>query len=223
MSEVSIQQGVEQGSRESLSQETARHVADFLAVVRAWRVRKTPRSVWASCVAILFAFVLGWVGGNIRGISDGVLLESSMNAALLGASVEGRERGRDYLGDYFFARAADRLVKQQVASESHGFKDLLWDKSSVLDWTRSLKADNQRRMVSRLAEQRLKYLRPASEETLRELAAAKREWLPAQHAQHYSITALEYSTLLGRTVSAEQLVFDAELRNALGIVRTQQN
>jgi hypothetical protein len=222
MSENSMQQGAEQRWREPLSIEASRHATDFLMAFHGWRRKETPLAIWMALVAIVVAFVLGWAGGNARGISDGSLIESRMNAALLGVSAEGRGDGRDYLGDYFFARAADRLVTEQVSSESRGFKDRLWEQSSFFYWIGRVKPEDQRRIVTRVAEQRLKYLQPASAATLRELAAAKRDWLPAHQAQNYGNTARDYSKLLGRTISAEQLVFDAELRNNLGIVRTQQ-
>ncbi len=222
MSEISTHQDAEQGRRESFSQETARHAADFLAAFRSWRRRKTSPANWLIFATIVFTFVLGWAGGNVRGISDGLLLESTLNASLLAVSAEGRGDGRDYLDDYFFARAADRLVKMQVSEESRSFKDRIWEQLSLIYWIRSVKPENQVRTVVRVAEQRLKYLQPASAETMHQLAAAKREWLPADLAQNYGNTARDYSILLGRTISAEQLVFDAELRNTLGIVRTKQ-
>ena len=223
MSEILMQQSTHQGQRESLAQEASRHFADFLVAVRGWRKRKTPLAVWLAFVAIVFAFVLGWAGGNVRGISDGAFLESRMNAAVLAAAAEGRGAGRDYLGDYFFARAADRLVQLQVSTASRSFKDRLWDHSSILYWIGRVKPEDERRIAVRVAELRLKSLQPGTAETSRELMLAKREWLPAHLAQNYGNTARDYSILLGRTISAEQLVFDAALRNSLGIVRTQQN
>jgi hypothetical protein len=204
-----------------VAQELQAHVADLkfsIAKLRPYRFSKN-----VTVLFVVIAFVLGWVGGNFRGISDGSMIESEMNAYLLAASAEGRGDGRDYLSDYFFARAADRLVREQVASESRGFKDRLWEKSSVVYWIGKPKLEDQRRMVARVAEKRLKYLQSVSAATMRELAAAKREWLPANQAQNYGTTARDYSILLGRPISPEQLVFDAELRHNLGIVRTQQN
>ena len=223
MSEISMQQSTHQGQSESLAQEASRHMADFLAAVRGWRKRKTPPAVWMAFAAIVFAFVMGWAGGNVRGISDGAMVEAKMNPAVLAAAAEGRGVGRDYLDDYFFARAADRLVNMQVANESRTFTERLWDRSSILYWMGRIKSEDARRIAVLVAERRLKYLQPAAAETLRNLALAKREWLPANLAQNYENTARAYSSLLGRRVSAEQLVFDAELRNSLGIVRTQKN
>ncbi|MBC7622461.1 MAG: hypothetical protein H7232_03650 [Aeromicrobium sp.] len=200
--------------KEPMLSQAKRHRQEFLVSVANWKNQKTPPALKMAFIGAAFGLIVGWVAGMIQGTMDGHYMASRLSNSVYAAVLKNSASGHEYASQHMLANVADGEVRQYVASGSSTIGQQMREMVSVWYWiNRGQQEPNRQRLVV-LAEARLN-LPPPSKETLLQLEALNRQGLLLQLADGYERQAHDYSALLGRPVTAVQLVSDAVLRGNL--------
>lgn len=200
-----------------LTQELTFHVGNMKFAFTQWKAFRPPK--WVTTTFIVAAFVAGWFGGWARGYSEATDHAGYFSAAL--SSMEANERaiGKPYFADKLHAQNVDRLVHHRIEEmdESVVEKSKRW--VSPQYWSLRKHQDAEHAAVVRYAERRLALVPTVQPETREALSKQGQLWQINNQTSWFESTAAEYSRLLGRKITAEQLLPDAYLREQIESVR----
>ena len=197
-----------------LSQELKMHVGHMkmsLAALKNFR----PRYVLLALLIILPAFLAGYAGGMKVGHSEAYYREGQSEAAWRSAEIDFESKGNLLFTERMRERGIDGHVSAYAdrMNEGSGKRVVRWLTYRVM-YGVNIPDDKELAFTRRVAERRLTLPAPTAEN----IAEAERYQLvrPVESlTDRYDRMAPAYSQVLGRPITAVQLVTDSDLRNYL--------